>query len=339
MSLNVFILGVNGFIGNRLAEIILEQKDWQITGLDIADDKLQNCLGNPRFHFNKADLFQSDEWIKQQIQAADVVLPLAAIANPLIYVQDPVRVFELDFEANLKIVKWCLEFNTRIVFPSTSEVYGMATDQSFDEDSTNFILGPINKERWIYSCSKQMLDRVIYAYGKHKGLSFSLFRPFNWIGPNLDKVFEKDATSSRVLSKFIGNIVHKRDFDLVDGGQQRRTFIYIDDGIDALVRIIENKDGCAEGQIFNIGNPANDMSIKELADNVIARAKNYAKYQENASQVKINDTPGSEFYGAGYQDVSMRVPAIRHAEERLGWKPSTDMATALDKTVEFYLSQ
>lgn len=337
MSLKVLILGVNGFIGNRLAETILNNNDWHVYGLDIADDKLENCLDNDRFHFHKADIKQSDAWVNEHIELCDVVLPLAAIANPAIYVEDPVRVFELDFETNLKIVKQCLATKTRIVFPSTSEVYGMATDKEFDEQSTNLITGPINKERWIYSCSKQMLDRVIYAYGQHKGLQYTLFRPFNWVGPKLDTVHDEKSKHSRVLSKFIANVVHKRDFNLIDGGSQRRSFIYIDDGIDALIRIIENKNNCADGQIFNIGNPSNDVSIKELAESVISLAKSYDRYSENANNINIINTSGEQYYGAGYQDVSLRVPSIKRAQDILGWQPKHDMQSILSNTVEYYL--
>lgn len=333
----VLILGVNGFIGSRLAEQVLATQDWKIFGFDITDSNLQQCLGNERFHFHQGDINESDAWIEEHIKQCDVVLPLVAIANPATYVSDPVRVFELDFEANLKVIKWCLKHNKRVVFPSTSEVYGMSTDSYFDEENTNFVTGPTHKERWIYSCSKQLLDRAIFAYGNHKGLRFTLFRPFNWIGPNLDKVHEKDSTNSRVLSKFLGNVVHERNFDLIDGGKQRRSFTYIDDGIDALMRIIENKDNCAEGQIFNIGNPDNDITIRELAESVIELSKQYPSYSERANAVKIIDIDGEKYYGKGYQDVPARVPSIKRAKELLGWEPKFDMNAALKNTVEFYL--
>ena len=87
--------------------------------------------------------------------------------------------FELDFEENLRIVKMAAKYGKRVVFPSTSEVYGMCPDREFDEDSSPLVYGPIRKERWIYSASKQLLDRVIWAMGNANGLRFTLFRPFN----------------------------------------------------------------------------------------------------------------------------------------------------------------
>ncbi len=339
MSLKVLILGVNGFIGNGLTRAILKNTDWEIYGMDMSTNKLEESLGDPRFHFIEGDIGINKEWIEYHVKKCDVALPLVAIANPATYVKDPLRVFELDFEANLQIVRQCLQYKTRVLFPSTSEVYGMCEDAAFDEESSNMVLGPIQKERWIYSCSKQLLDRVIYAYGKHQNLAFTLFRPFNWIGPKQDDVYEDKEGSSRVVSQFISHIIHGKDIQLVDGGSQRRSFTFLDDGIDCLLKIIENKEGCADGRIFNIGNPANDLSIKELAILLLDLAKTYPKYAERANKIKIVEVESASYYGKGYQDILTRVPAIKNAEQYLGWRPTTDLKTALKKTLDYYLGE
>jgi len=337
MSRKILILGANGFIGNHLVEKILNTTDWEVYGLDIDDDKL-DCLDNPRFHFTKADLLKSDDWVEEHVKRCDIIIPLVAIANPAIYVQDPLRVFQLDFEANLKVVKLCVKYKKRLVFPSTSEVYGMATDAEFCEESTNLITGPIKNVRWIYSSSKQLLDRVIYAYGLQEGLQYSLFRPFNWVGPKLDHVFGEKAKNSRVLTKFLSNIVNGNDIELVGGGTQRRCFIYINDAIDALFRIIENKNGVADQQIFNIGNPDGDLSIKELADQTLEIAKQFPKYTEQTNKVNIVVSDPEQFYGKGFQDIAVRVPNITKAKDLLGWEPTTTPAVMLQETIGYYLS-
>ena len=338
MALKVLILGVNGFIGNSLTQSILEQKDWEVYGMDMHNDKLEGCLGNSRFHFVEGDITINREWIEYHIKKCDVVLPLVAIATPATYVTDPLRVFELDFEANLDIVRKCVRYKRRVLFPSTSEVYGMSADTPFNEETSHLVLGPIHKQRWIYSCSKQLLDRVIYAYGK-EGLRFTLFRPFNWIGPKLDNIWEPKEGSSRVLTQFLGNILRGKDIQLVDGGTQRRSFTYIDDGVDALLRIIENRDGCADSRIFNIGNPQNDCSIKELADSLVDLVRSYPRYAELADKVKIIAVNSKEYYGEGYQDILTRVPSIENARQFLGWKPKTDLTTALRKTLDYHLGR
>ena len=313
MALKVLILGVNGFIGSSLTERILRDTDWDVFGMDIGQDKIGEVLENPRFHYVEGDIRINREWIEYHVSKCDVVLPLVAIATPATYVQDPLRVFELDFEANLDIVRKCVRYRKRVVFPSTSEVYGMSADSEFDEDQSNLVLGPIEKQRWIYSCSKQLLDRVIYAYGQQQGLRFTLFRPFNWIGPKLDNILEPKEGSSRVLTQFIGNILRGQNISLVDGGAQQRSFTYIDDGVDALMRIIENRDGRADGRIFNIGNPRNNVSVRELAQLLLELVASYDAYASMAAKVKLVDVSSDQYYGKGYQDVQMRVPSVRNA--------------------------
>lgn len=339
MSLKVLILGVNGFIGNGLTRAILRQTDWEVYGMDVATHKLQKSLGHERFHFIEGDISINKEWIAYHIKKCDVAFPLVAIATPATYVQDPIRVFELDFEANLEIIRQCLKYNTRVIFPSTSEVYGMCQEDVFDEDTSHLVVGPIQKERWIYSSCKQLLDRVIYAYGKHKNLAFTLFRPFNWIGPKQDNVYDAKEGSSRVLSQFISHIIHGKDLQLVNGGLQRRSFTFLDDGIDCLLKIIENKNGCANGRIFNIGNPANDISIKQLAEMLLAMVKTYPHYRDQVENINIVNVDSVEYYGSGYQDVSARIPSIKNAEQYLNWRPTTDIQTALRKTLDYYLAE
>ncbi len=335
--MKVLILGVNGFIGNALTHRILTTTDWEVYGLDMACDKLERSLGHERFHFLEGDITINKEWIEYHIKKCDVVLPLVAIATPVTYVKDPLRVFELDFEENLKIIRQCVKHKKRVIFPSTSEVYGMSPDAEFDEENSPLVLGPIAKERWIYSCAKQMLDRVIYAYGNHENLKFTLFRPFNWIGPKLDSIHTAKEGSSRVLTQFLYNILAEEPILLVDGGNQRRSFTFIEDGIDALMKIIENRNGCADGKIFNIGNPNNDLSVKELAEKLRDMVATFPLYKEKADKCRIVETSSDSFYGKGYQDMLTRVPSVKRAKECLGWEPTTTIDDALRKTLEFYL--
>jgi nucleoside-diphosphate-sugar epimerase len=268
-----------------------------------------------------------------------VILPLVAIATPATYVREPLKVFELDFEANLPIVRSCVKYGKRVLFPSTSEVYGMCEDGEFDPYASNLVLGPIDKQRWIYSCSKQLMDRVIYAYGSMGSLDFTLFRPFNWIGAGLDSIHTAKEGSSRVITQFLGHIVRGEPIQLVDGGSQKRAFTYIDDGVAALMKIIDNKDGVASGRIYNVGNPRNNYSVRELAEMMLALARTYPEYKKNAAKVKLVDTSASKYYGKGYQDVKNRVPNIDTTMKELGWKPKVDMKTALKHIFDAYRGQ
>jgi nucleoside-diphosphate-sugar epimerase len=340
MSLDVAIIGANGFIGSNLTEHILRVRDdWHVHGLDLEAHRLEELRSHSRFHFTPGDILVDHALVDELVERCDVVLPLAAIATPIRYVRHPLEVFELTFEANLRVVRSCVRFGKRVVFPSSSEVYGMSDDPAFDEETTKLVLGPIDKHRWIYACSKQLLDRVIHAYGMEQGLRYTIFRPFNWIGPRLDYVLDPREGSSRVLTQFIGNVVRRENIKLVDGGYQRRCFLYIDDAVDALMRIIENRDGCADQRIFNVGNPRNDISIRELGELLIELIRVYPGFEDVGEKVTCVDIASKDYYGMGYQDISTRTPAIRNAERFLGWAPRTDLRTAIRRTIEFYLAE
>lgn len=266
-----------------------------------------------------------------------MVLPLVAIATPIEYTRNPLRVFELDFEENLKIIRDCVKYDKRIIFPSTSEVYGMCTDTCFDEDSSNLVVGPINKQRWIYSVSKQLLDRVIWAYGDKNGLRFTLFRPFNWMGPRLDNLDAARIGSSRAITQLILNLVEGSPIKLIEGGRQKRCFTDITDGIEALFRIIENKDNLCDGQIINIGNPDNEASIKELAEMLLTCFERHPLRDRFPPFAGFREVESSDYYGKGYQDVEHRKPGIRNAKRCLGWKPVTAMEETVERTLDFFL--
>lgn len=335
--MKILILGINGFIGHHLTARILAGTDWIVYGMDLSAERLGGMVDHPRFEFVEGDISINKEWIEYHIKKADVVLPLVAIATPKVYVERPLSVFELDFEENLRIVRQAHRYGKRVVFPSTSEVYGMCQDAEFDEETSHLVLGPISKERWIYSCSKQLLDRVIWAYGR-QGLSFTLFRPFNWIGPRLDSIETAKEGSSRVVTQFIANLFLGEPIQLVDGGNQRRCFTYVDDGISGLMKILENRNGCASGRIFNLGNPKNDCSVRDLARtlrDLFARhpASKGKKIQE------IVEVDSKRFYGEGYQDIQTRTPSIARAKERLGWSPKVGLQEALKRTLDAFLEE
>jgi nucleoside-diphosphate-sugar epimerase len=335
----ICILGVNGFIGHHLSQRIVETTDWEVYGMDMQNERVADLLEHKRFHFFEGDITINREWIEYHIRKCDTVLPLVAIATPATYVKEPLRVFELDFEANLPIVRSCVKYGKRILFPSTSEVYGMSRDSAFDPYASELVLGPIHKQRWIYSCAKQLMDRVIWAYGSEGRLDFTLFRPFNWIGAGLDSIHTPKEGSSRVITQFFGHIVRGEEIKLVDGGSQKRAFTYIDDGIDALMRIIRNEGGVASGKIYNVGNPANNYSVRELARMMVDLALEYPEYRDSAQRVRLVDVTASDYYGSGYQDVQNRVPKIDNTVQDLGWTPKIGMPQALRHIFDAYRGQ
>ncbi len=332
----VLILGVNGFIGNFLVERLLKDGGYEVHGMDLSSSSIERFLHEPDFYFHEGDITVHREWIEYHVKKCDVVLPLIAIATPIEYTRNPLRVFELDFEENLRIVRYCAKYGTRILFPSTSEVYGMCTDKNFDENTSTLITGPIEKQRWIYSTSKQLMDRVIWAYGK-KGLPFTLFRPFNWIGPRLDSLDSARIGSSRAITQLILNLVEGTPIQLIDGGEQKRCFTDVSEGVECLFRIIENKNGCANGKIFNIGYPENEASIKRMAEILVEKFEKHPLRDQFPPFAGMVETESRTYYGDGYQDVQHRRPSIDNARRMLDWQPEIMLDQTIDETLDYFL--
>jgi UDP-4-amino-4-deoxy-L-arabinose formyltransferase/UDP-glucuronic acid dehydrogenase (UDP-4-keto-hexauronic acid decarboxylating) len=333
----VLILGVNGFIGNFLSERLLADGRYEVHGMDLNDAAIKRLKTSKDFYFHEGDISIHSEWIEYHIKKCDVIVPLVAIATPVEYTRNPLRVFELDFEENLRIVRYCVKYRRRLVFPSTSEVYGMCEDEEFDERHSRLVTGPINKQRWIYSASKQLLDRVIWAYGQQEGLKFTLFRPFNWIGPRLDTLESARIGSSRAITQLILNLVEGTPLLLIDGGEQKRCFTDVTDGIECLFRIIENDGGRCDGEIFNIGNPRNEASIRRLAELLIAKFEAHPLRSRFPPLAGVKEVESASYYGKGYEDVTYRRPSIANAIKKLEWQPSIPIEESVERTLDYFL--
>jgi len=336
---HVLILGVNGFIGNALSQRLLQSGKYEVHGMDIRSNYVQHLVKKPAFHFEEGDISIHREWTEYHVKKCDIVVPLVAIATPIEYTRNPIGVFELDFEENLNVVRYCVKYNKRVVFPSTSEVYGMCDETEFDEDNSRLVLGPIRMQRWIYSCCKQLLDRVIWAYGQTEGLRFTLFRPFNWIGPKLDSLTSARIGSSRAITQLILNLVEGTPILLIDGGRQKRCFTDVSDGVECLYRIIENKNGVCDGKMINIGNPDNEVSIRRLAEMLLAKFEQHPLRPEFPPFAGFRVVESSSYYGSGYQDVQYRKPSIRNAKKLLDWTPVVNMEKSVEQTLNFFLKE
>lgn len=327
--MNILILGSDGFIGYHLQESILKDdrfKDVRIVGVDkyFTRTKLLSYPDDGRVLFHKLDIIQNRHEIDKLIERCDVLLPFVAIATPKLYVEQPMKVFELDFEENLRVIKLAQKLGKRVIFPSTSEVYGKG-EAPFDEETTDLVYGPIKYSRWIYACSKQLLDRVIFAMDQKEGMRFTLFRPFNWLGPYLDSLDATSEGSSRLITQLIGDATQRGELTLVDGGHQKRCFTDVRDGVAALKEILLNEDK-AQGKIYNIGNPWNNLSVREVAVLLIDKLKERGMVED--VQIKVKSS--GDFYGSGYQDVSNRIPSINAIGNDLNWTPKYTFTQSLE---------
>ena len=346
--MKVLLLGGGGFIGSHTTAKLLRDTKHELVVYDLYDDKLEDSLGHPRLTYINGDIRYDDERLERLVKDADLVVDLIAYANPSLYVTMPLEVYRLNFTENLKIVEYCVKHHKRLVQFSTCEVYGKTVvpilnnrlpDPEnpvyaiFQEDTTPMILGPVNKHRWIYSCAKQLLERVLHAHGLESELNYTIIRPFNFIGPRIDYLPSEQDGVPRVFAQFVDALIKGSPMKLVNGGNQRRTYTHIDDAVACVVRIIENPRGVCDREIFNIGSPENEVTIRELALKMrdIYKSRWWDGVHPLSSLVEVS---GDEFYGEGYDDSDRRIPDITKAKRLLGWSPKYGVDATVERSME-----
>ncbi|KAE9461344.1 hypothetical protein C3L33_06779, partial [Rhododendron williamsianum] len=167
--------------------------------------------------------------------------------------------------------------------------------------------------------------------GAENGLESTIVRPFNWIGPRMDFIPGIDGPSEgvpRVLACFSNNLLRHEPLKLVDGGQSQRTFVYIKDAIEAVLLMIENP-ARANGHIFNVGNPNNEVTVRQLAEMMTEVSG------EPPLEVPTVDVSSKEFYGEGYDDSDKRIPDMTIINRQLGWNPKTSLWDLLESTLTY----
>ena len=335
MKISVF--GGGGFVGSHLVEYLIS-KNYEVVAVDLNVEKIsKNCQLNDNFTFIEMDLCKNNDKLEDIIKDSDVVFNLIAYAIPSLYIEKPLEVVDLNFFKNLEIVKQCHKQNKWLIQFSSCEVYGLLGGRNgvFSEESSLLILGPVNKNRWIYSCAKQLLERVIFAYGEHEDLTYTIIRPFNFIGPKMDFIVKSQAEGiPRVFANFMSSLLYKEPMYLVDKGKNKRTFIYIKDAVEALGEIIKNEE-VFKNRIVNIGNPENEISIKDLA---YLMRKIYKKSIPDEITPEIISIPGEKYYGNGYQDSERRIPVIDKLNS-VGWIPKTNLKETFSISMDYYIKK
>lgn len=330
--MKILIVGVGGFIGSNLTDYLIQRGEHEVVGVDVTNEKLFGIEG-PNFTYIDADVTKSPELADRLVSEADVVVDLIAYANPSIYVESPLEVVQLNFFENLKITEMCMRHGKRLFQYSTSEVYGKAGRMGFyREDESDLVMGPTSKQRWIYASGKQYLERIIHAHGLRGDLEYTIVRPFNFVGPRFDYLVESGSLGGpRVFAHFMSALITGGPIYLVDGGEQRRSFTHIADASDAFTVMLESPE--AVNQIYNIGNPATDTSIRDLA---IYMMELYEELTGKKAQNEIIEINGEDFYGVGYEDMN-RVPPDISKLRALGWEPIRGMHQTFADAIEYNL--
>jgi UDP-apiose/xylose synthase len=332
----ICVLGGGGFLGSHLVEDLIECSDHQVEAIDTTFEKLS--IASKRLKTTRASI-EDPGIIDAAVAANDILISTTALCNPALYNSRPIDVINANYTHLVPLVELCARRSRWLIHYSTCEVYGKmsaAESAAMNEASSPMVLGPVQKERWTYACAKQLLERLIWAYGKHAGLAFTIIRPFNVIGPRMDFIPGIDGQGiPRVLACFMESLLKKEPLQLVEGGTSRRAFIYVKDFNQALLKVIGNQAGC-QNEILNIGNPANDVTISELARKMVKVFQ--AKYKPQHEYL-VESVTAEEFYGPGYDDSQVRIPDIEKTSKLLEWQPVTGLDQMLPLVIDDYFTR
>jgi UDP-glucose 4-epimerase len=317
--MRVLITGGGGFLGSHLGDGLLAAGH-EVMALDIAPDlKVRHNLGRQGFRYLKGSVFDSD-LLESLVAKSDLVYHLAAVVGVEHYVEDPFHVLNVNVNGTQSILKLAHRYDKRLVFASTSEVYGKSRDTPFREDGDR-LLGSTEIDRWCYSTSKAVGEHFCFAYGR-LGLPVVIVRFFNAYGPRLDRI-----DVGRVITIFMGQLLRGEDLTVIGDGKQTRAFTYVDDAVEALVRA--GTLPAAVGRIFNIGSDR-ETTILELAETMIRACPGTGS--------KIRLVRQEDVYGPSYEDIPRRFPDITRMRTILGVEPKVPLEEGLRRTIEWFRS-
>jgi UDP-glucose 4-epimerase len=320
--MKVLITGGAGFVGSHLAEALLG-RGHEVFVLDNLQtgsiENIEPLKQHAQFHYT-IDSVMNEPVTAELIDRVDVVFHLAAAVGVRLIVESPVNTIETNVHGTEMILKLANKKKKKVVIASTSEVYGKSTDVPFREDS-DLVLGPSSKGRWSYACSKAIDEFLALAYAKEKRLPVVVVRLFNTVGPR------QTGRYGMVIPNFVKQALLGHSITVFGDGSQRRCFTYVGDVVDALIRLAEHPD--AIGQVFNIGNDREEISIQELARRV---------QQRTASRSEIVNVPYEQAYEEGFEDMLRRVPDLSKIRALIGYEPQVQLDEILDRVITYFTS-
>ncbi|MFA7244308.1 MAG: UDP-glucuronic acid decarboxylase family protein [Patescibacteria group bacterium] len=300
------ITGGAGFLGSNLAIRLIKNGQKVIVVDDLFTGRLKNLAEikeNPNFRFIKHD-------VRKPLKIdgnVDYVCHLACPASPPVYLIDPIHTLETSAIGTQNMLEFALSKGARFFYTSTSEIYG---DPLVHPQKESYF-GNVNPycKRSCYDEGKRYAEALIYEYRRERGLNTGIIRIFNTYGPKMD------PDDGRVVTNFIKQALRGEDITVQGDGKQTRSFCYVDDQIDGMIKMIKSNE---EGPI-NIGNP-NEFTILELAKIVIDLTKTNSKIVYTAPVES---------------DPKQRRPDIKLAKEKLNWKPKINLREGIKKTMEY----
>ena len=320
--MKALITGGAGFVGSHLAEALLAQGD-EVFVLDNlstgAIDNIEHLKWDHRFHYT-IDSVMNEPVTAELVDRVDVVFHLAAAVGVRLIVESPVNTIETNVHGTEMLLKLANKKKKKVLVASTSEVYGKGTQVPFREDA-DLVLGPTTKGRWSYACSKAIDEFLALAYHKEKRLPVVLVRLFNTVGPR------QTGRYGMVIPNFVKQALLGRPLTVFGDGSQSRCFTYVSDVVGQLVALAQEPR--ALGEVFNVGNDREEITVLELARRVKARA---------GSKSEVVLIPYDQAYEAGFEDMQRRVPELGKLRALTGYEPRVHLDEILDQVIAYFTS-
>ena len=313
----VLVIGGNGFVGSHLCEKLISQGK-KVVAFDRVPINESNNLAlikdDPDFKYFCGDIRDVDDLNNILNQEYDKIFLLSAIVGVKNYCKDPLEVIDVNVIGAYNIIKYALRTKTKIIFTSTSEVYGKNPKVPWSENDDR-VLGSTSTERWSYSTSKSICEHMLLGLNKNSGLPVTIVRYFNVYGPRQNPYY--------IISQTIYKILRNEKPILYDSGSQTRCFTYIDDAIEGTLRASDEAN--CDGQIFNIGN-STENTVKEAIELSIEISKKGLKWEKFDTK---------KYYGTTYEDIQRRIPDVSKAKKFLGWEATTKLEDGIKKTIDW----
>jgi UDP-glucose 4-epimerase len=315
----VLITGGAGFVGSHLSEALLQRGD-EVFVLDNLStgsiDNIAHLKADPRFHYT-IDSVTNEPLLAEMIDTCDVVVHLAAAVGVKLIVEAPVHTIETNVHGTEVVLKHANKKKKLVLIASTSEVYGKSAEVPFREDA-DLVLGPSEKHRWAYACSKLIDEFLALAYWKERKLPVVIVRLFNTVGPR------QTGQYGMVIPNFVRQALAGQPITVFGDGTQSRSFTYVGDVVRAMVALIN--EPAAVGHVFNIGHGA-EISMNALAEKVKSLT---------SSPSEVVHIPYDRAYESGFEDMPRRVPDTAKLQALIGFRPTVELDEILTRVIESY---
>ena len=316
--MNALITGGAGFVGSHLVEALLKRDQRVVVLDDLSTGSVEN-LRQVRQDSRLRCIFETmmdHRLLSELVDEADAVYHLAAAVGVRRIIESPVRTIETNIKGTELVLECAAKKGKPVFVASTSEVYGKNSKAPFREDD-DIVLGASSRSRWSYAASKLLDEFLALAYFKEKQVPVVIGRLFNTVGPR------QTGRYGMVLPTFVRQALEGAPMTVFGSGEQSRCFGYVDDVVEAIVRLM----ACdrAIGEVVNIGN-TEEITMGQSAQLV----KDLAR-----SNSAIRFIPYDEAYGPGFEDMMRRVPSADKLHSLTGFRLTTTLTVIIDRVIEY----